>query len=105
MQAEKAAARTEEEKKVAEERRKAKEAEAKMELHAEKAKHAAEKLSRNKYVHHGHHEPSLVGTHGVQINEPVVGTHGHQPVGTAAPMAGAAIPTYPLGGHRPGHKF
>jgi hypothetical protein len=88
LQVEKAGARTKEEKRVAEERRKAKEAEAKMELHAEKGKHAAEKLS-NKYHH----------------NEPAVGTHGHQPVGTAAPMSGTAFPTYPLGGHRPGHKF
>jgi hypothetical protein len=38
LQAEKAAAKTEEEKKVAEERRKAKEAKAKMKLHAEKAR-------------------------------------------------------------------
>ncbi|KAF5477752.1 hypothetical protein F2P56_004368 [Juglans regia] len=79
--AEKAAARTEKEKKIAVERRKAKEAEAKMELHQAKARHAAE-------------------------NQPVVGgTYGQQPVGTAAPMAGATAPTYPLGGHRPGHKY
>lgn len=44
MQVENAAARTEEEKKIAEERRKAKEAQAKMELHQAKAMHAAEKL-------------------------------------------------------------
>lgn len=37
--------RTEEEKKIAEENRKAKEAEAKMKLHEAKAKHAAEKLT------------------------------------------------------------
>lgn len=87
---EKAAARTEEEKKIAEERRKAKEAQAKMELHQAKAKHAAEKVE-SKY-HHVHHQPT-------------VGTHGHQPVGAAAPVAGATVPTYPLGGHRPGHMY
>lgn len=42
---EKATARTHEEKEVAKERRKAKEAQAKMELHQAKARHAAEKSS------------------------------------------------------------
>ncbi|KAG8637831.1 hypothetical protein MANES_15G168800v8 [Manihot esculenta] len=42
---EKATARTHDEKKIAKERRKAKEARAKMELHQAKARHAAEKSS------------------------------------------------------------
>lgn len=44
LQAEKAAARTEEEKEIAHQRRKAKEAKAKMEMHQANAIHAAEKL-------------------------------------------------------------
>ncbi|PSR89229.1 Lipid II flippase [Actinidia chinensis var. chinensis] len=80
---EKATARTKEEKEIAHERRKAKEAEAKMKLHEAKAEHTAKKL-------HSHH---LYG----------VGTHTHRPVGTAAPMTGTTVPTYPLGGHPPGY--
>ena len=118
---EKAAAKTEEERKIAEERKKAKEAQAKMELHQQKAKHAAEKLN-NKY----HHGAGLMSKHHANnINEPVMGTaYGQKPAvgtatATAAPMApGATVPmapapagptvptaTYPIGGgHRQGHK-
>ncbi|KAI7989872.1 Late embryogenesis abundant protein 6 [Camellia lanceoleosa] len=71
----KATARTTEEERMAEEKRRAKEGEAKMGLHEAKAEHAADKLQG------GHHHP----------------------VGTAAPMAGATAPTYPLGGNPPGH--
>ncbi|GLT34714.1 hypothetical protein SLA2020_092150 [Shorea laevis] len=74
---------------MAHERRKAKEAQAKIELHEAKARHAEDKL-RAKVSHHfpGHdHEPPLVGAHH-GYNEPVVGQHGHRPVGTAVPMAG-----------------
>lgn len=84
------------------ESRKAKEAEAKMELHQAKARHAAEAA---RYHHHGHLQPPPAGTAYVQ-NQPVVGgTYGQQPLGTAAPMAGATAPTYPLGGHPPGRKY
>lgn len=72
-QAKKATARTEEEKVIAHERAKAKEAKAEMELHEAKARHAAEKLNSK---HHG---------------------HGHQPLGTV-PMPGATNPSYPLAG-------
>ncbi|XP_028083534.1 late embryogenesis abundant protein 18-like [Camellia sinensis] len=72
---EKATARTTEEERMAEEKRRAKEGEAKMGLHEAKAEHAADKLQS------GHHHP----------------------VGTAAPMAGATAPTYPPGGNPPGH--
>ncbi|KAH7578646.1 hypothetical protein ACOSP7_000007 [Xanthoceras sorbifolium] len=84
--AEKATARTEEEKEVAHQLRKAKEAQAKMELHQAKAEHAADKL-RAKQSHlldHHHH--------------PLAGTERHQPVGTVAPNIGTTVPSYPLGG-------
>lgn len=79
MQAEKATATTKEEKAIAHEKRKAKEAEAKMNLHEAKSEHAAEKL------HGSHHLP---GQH-----------HHNQPLGTAV-----AAPTHPIGGHPPGHN-
>lgn len=94
MQAELTTARTAEEKELARERRKVKGAQAKMELHQAKAKHAAEKLSSK---HHHHHQPPVVGT------QPVVGTHANQPVGTGGTMPGTTAPAYPLGGHPPGH--
>ncbi|KAL9669507.1 hypothetical protein QQ045_007054 [Rhodiola kirilowii] len=50
------AARTKEEKVMAHERRKAKEAQAKMELHQEKARHAANKQN-SKLPHHHHNMP------------------------------------------------
>ncbi|XP_028754284.1 late embryogenesis abundant protein 6-like [Neltuma alba] len=72
--AEKATARTEEEKVIAHERAKAKEAQAKMELHEAKGRHASEKLSA-KQPHHlvGHHDPSLVGAHQHGMNQPGYG--------------------------------
>lgn len=69
-----------EERKIAEERRKVKEAAAKMELHQDKAKHAAEKLD--------HHH------------------HIHESIGAAGTIAGGApAPTYPLGTHYPPSKY
>ncbi|XP_059318721.1 late embryogenesis abundant protein 6-like [Lycium ferocissimum] len=82
--AEKAGARTKEEKDMAEERRKAKEAEAKMELHESKAGNAGEKLE-GKHAHH--HMGRAIGGH-----------HGSAPY-TAIPDAA----TNPLGGHHHGH--
>lgn len=94
MQVEKAAARTDEEKGLAEERRKAKEAQAKEEQRQAKDKHAAKKLD----AANNQHKPQLVaGAHGRQQQ--------HPPVGTAAPMAGATVPTYPLGGNPPGRNY
>ncbi|XP_050235056.1 late embryogenesis abundant protein 18 [Mercurialis annua] len=87
---EKATARTHEQKKIAKERRKAKEAQAKMELHQAKAKHAADKLR--------HHHLPVVGTQYGYTQPPAA----NRPVGTTATMAGTAVPTYPLGGHPPG---
>ncbi|KAK1374942.1 Seed maturation protein [Heracleum sosnowskyi] len=75
--AEKATAGTKEEKAIAHEKRKAKEAEAKMNLHLAKSQHAADKL---------HHLPGQA-----HHNQPVVGT-------------GVSAPTHPLGGHPPGHN-
>ncbi|XP_060179251.1 late embryogenesis abundant protein 6-like [Lycium barbarum] len=95
--AEKAYARTREEKTIAEEVRKAKEAEAKMELHQAKARHAAEKLE-SKQAHLG----GLVGPH---HHGPTVGGQGHHvnPVGTTVPTTGTVAPAYPLGGYPPSH--
>nr|ABB72407.1 seed maturation protein [Glycine latifolia] len=93
--AEKATARTKEERVIAHERAKAKEAEAKMKLHEAKARHAAEKLSTNQShyaLHHGHN-PLLVGTTETHYQQ----GH-HQPLG-AVPMPGATYPSYPLGGN------
>lgn len=78
-------ARTKEEKKIAEEVRKAKEAEAEMILHQTHAENAAEKL-RGKHAHHT-----------------VLGHHHHQPIGTAVPTTGVPAPSYPLGGHLADH--
>ncbi|KAK7386324.1 hypothetical protein VNO78_26480 [Psophocarpus tetragonolobus] len=87
--AEKATARTEEEKVIAHELGKAKEAKAKMELHEAKARHAAEKLSTKQSHYYGlHHKPP-----------PVAATQ-TRPVGTV-PMTGA---TYPLG-NPPRNKY
>lgn len=88
VQAEKAAARTEEEKVLAHERAKAKEAKAKMELHEAKARHAAEKISTKQPYHFGHKEPPLVGAQqqGLNLNHP--------------PVSGS----YPLGGNYPMNK-
>lgn len=99
MQAEIASARTPEEKEIARERRKAREAQAKSELHQAKAKHAAEKLNAKQR----HYHPPVVGTH----QPPVVGTHPSQPVGSGATMAGATNPTYPppLGGYPPAPTY
>ncbi|KAL2544428.1 Late embryogenesis abundant protein [Forsythia ovata] len=85
--AEKVAARTKEDKTISHERRKAKEAEAKMKLHEAKAEHAAEKV----HGKHLHHHEQVVGTH----------RHHHQPIGTAVPTTGVPAPTYPLGGQFP----
>ena len=53
-QAAQATARTKEEKQIAKEVRKVKEAEAKADLHADKARHAAEKLESKQAGHHYH---------------------------------------------------
>ncbi|KAI4315136.1 hypothetical protein L6164_027979 [Bauhinia variegata] len=111
--AEKAMARTEEEKVIAHERAKAKEAKAKMELHEAKAEHAADKLNAKQshshlYGHHRQHmvgaaQPPLVGTgHQVQ-NVPLAGTQSHNPTG-AVPMTRATYPANPLGGNQPLNK-
>lgn len=76
---------------IAKERRKAKEAEAKMKLHETKAENAADKLKHSHHVY-GH-------------NDPLAGGQGpHASVGTAAnPTIGVPTPAYPLGGRPPGH--
>ncbi|KAK0590836.1 hypothetical protein LWI29_032314 [Acer saccharum] len=86
---EKAAARTEEEKEIAHQLRKAKEAQAKMELHHSKAQHAADKLRAKQ-------------SHLVTQTQP---QPQHTPLGTVAPHTGTAVPSYPLGGNpTPAHK-
>ena len=102
IQVEKAAARTKEEKKMAEERRKAKEAEAKRELHEAKARHAAQKLRQKQHHHHHQHDPALFG--GTTATTTDRHPRHSKPVGTANPMAGATIPTYPLANQPPGNK-
>ncbi|GER30274.1 seed maturation protein [Striga asiatica] len=73
--AEKGMARSKEEKEVAHEVRKAKEAEAKMKMHETKAQNAQDKLYGE---HHG-----------------LYGKHHHQPVGSAFPATGGVAPAYP----------
>ncbi|GAB4834721.1 hypothetical protein Ancab_032984 [Ancistrocladus abbreviatus] len=109
---EKEMATTEEEKETAHQMREAKEAEAKAELHAEKAMHAAEKLEAKQSHHlHGgrvgidrHHQPPVVG-----YNDPAIGSVGgtRQPFGsrTTAPVPGVTASNYPLGGRPPGPKY
>ncbi|XP_021295536.1 late embryogenesis abundant protein 6-like [Herrania umbratica] len=89
---EEAAARTEGEKRLANERKKAKEARAEMELHQDKVRHAEERL-RAKL-------PQYLHGYGYDHEPPVAGTHGHQTVGTAAPVPGTNVPTYPLAGQQ-----
>ncbi|XP_015078859.1 late embryogenesis abundant protein 6-like [Solanum pennellii] len=91
--AEKAVARTREEKRIAEEVRKAKEAEAKMELHQAKARHAAETL-QSKQSH-------LIGPHGHGHHHHAVGGQQNPVVGSTIPTTGTVAPTYPLGGYPP----
>lgn len=92
-------ARTEEEKVIAHERAKAKEAKAKMELHEAKARHAAEKLSAKQShlpvgVHH-QQPPPMVGT---QYN--YQGQAGQQPLGSVPNPAGATYPNPPVNKHK-----
>ncbi|KAI3692054.1 hypothetical protein L6452_31863 [Arctium lappa] len=106
--AEKATARTHEEKDIAHQRRKAKEAEANMNLHLEKAEHAAEKLHGK---HHVLGHDSVAGAYGGHHHAPVgmagqtttTTTTGTIP-GTVHPTAGTTAPTNPLGGHLYGHN-
>ncbi|XP_071737414.1 late embryogenesis abundant protein 18-like [Rutidosis leptorrhynchoides] len=108
--AEKATARTQEEKEIAHQRRKAKEAEANMNLHVEKAEHAAEKLHGKHHVlghdvYGGHgHQTTHVGVAGQPVG-PVPGDVPHQqPLGAVDPVTGTTASTYPLGGHLHGHN-
>lgn len=87
-QAEKATARTKEEKVIAHERAKAKEAKAKMELHEAKARHAAEKLSADHPHNYRNHHPTVAGTE--------YQGHQQQPLGLV-PNPVATHSTYPLG--------
>lgn len=90
-----ARARTKEEKEMARQRRKAREAKAMMDLHNAKANHAAGTLNAKQSHLHGHHHVTPVGAN-----------PSHQPVGTAAPMSGStAAPTYPAGGYHTRNKY
>lgn len=96
-------ATTKEERKIAEERRKVKEAEAEMKLHQIHAENAEEKL-RHKQTHHlfGHRNP----LHGPSHQQ---GVYHEQPVGTVLPTttttagAGVTEPNYPIAGNPPTH--
>lgn len=105
MQAEKATARTPEEREIAHQRRKAKEAEAKMNMHVEKAEHAAEKQQGK---HHILGHSTMPGVYGGAPVAPIGQTTGvpHQqpPLGAVDPVTGTTVPTNPLGGHHHGHK-
>nr|GEZ01961.1 late embryogenesis abundant protein 18 [Tanacetum cinerariifolium]GEZ04627.1 late embryogenesis abundant protein 18 [Tanacetum cinerariifolium] len=97
----KATARTPEEREIAHQRRKAKEAEAKMNMHVEKADHAAEKQQGK------HHILGHSSVPGGYSGVPVAQTGGvphQQPLGAVDPVTGTTVPTYPLGGHLHGHK-
>lgn len=105
-QVEKATARTSEEKQMARERRKAKEAQAEMELHQAKSRHAAKKLAGKQAQSYGyvHKAPANCGAY-YGTTQQVTGNQGHQAVGAADTMTGTAIPTYPLGGYPTGRKY
>ncbi|KAM1034103.1 hypothetical protein ACFX13_038281 [Malus domestica] len=96
----KATAKTDEEREIASQIRRAKEAKAKMEFHEAKTKHSAEKSTAS-----AENKSHLL--HG-QDDQPVarVGDgHGndHQPH-DAGPLPKTTVPAYPLGGYRT-HKF
>ncbi|KAJ3680656.1 hypothetical protein LUZ60_016934 [Juncus effusus] len=80
--AEQATARTHTEREMAKEKEKAREDEAKAELHGEKAQHRAETAEHQ---------------HGLG-RVPLTGPHHHRPVGTTG---GVVDPTYPTSGTRP----
>ncbi|GAB4831782.1 hypothetical protein Ancab_005794 [Ancistrocladus abbreviatus] len=96
---------TEEEKVIAHEMAKIKEAEVMAELHAARALHAAEKLEAKKsYYHHvqtgcagvGHHQPPSPALHLRPIHEDpaVKGAQLNlQPIGQINPLTGIVIPT------------
>ncbi|KAK9120714.1 hypothetical protein Syun_018331 [Stephania yunnanensis] len=99
---EKSTARTEDEKKIAHEKRKAKEHGAKTDLHAAKAAHKAEKLNAKRAQ-----QRPMVGTHGAPVGAayghhgPLLGTHG----ATAAPATAAPATTYPVTAVPPAEKY
>ncbi|XP_058086312.1 late embryogenesis abundant protein 6 [Magnolia sinica] len=117
--AEKASARNETEKEIAHERRKAKEAEAKMEMHAAKVEHKANKENA-KHAHavgtHAHHylvgaAHPTAGAAVVQTTRPedqLVATHEHHghhyPPGALPSTTGAVDPSYPAVG-TPAHHY
>ncbi|KAM7254065.1 hypothetical protein ACFE04_031747 [Oxalis oulophora] len=106
--ADKATARTKEEKAIVHENKKAKEAQAKMELHHEKAQHAQDKLS-GKYGHYDNHHHHHAGQVPIVGNEPAYGYgvggqhqnhHHHHHLGATAPTAaGTGVPAYPVAGN------
>lgn len=79
-----------------------------MNLHVEKADHAAEKLHGKHHVlghdiYGGHHQTPVVG--GVASHIPgTVQHHQQQPLGAVDPVTGATVPSYPLGGNLHGHN-
>ncbi|GJT59153.1 late embryogenesis abundant protein 18 [Tanacetum coccineum] len=99
--AEKATARTPEEREIAHQRRKAKEAEAKMNMHVEKADHAAEKQQGK---HHILGHSAVPGGYGGAPVAQTTGVPHQQPLGAVDPVTGTTVPSYPLGGHLHGHK-
>ncbi|XP_042488748.1 late embryogenesis abundant protein 18-like [Macadamia integrifolia] len=93
---------------IAEERRKVKEAQAKMELHEAKAEHRADRLDAKQHSHlYGQHHDHL--PHG-QHQYPISTPGGQYPMGGAstigaAPMTGTTGPTYPVGGYPSTTKY
>lgn len=89
-------AQTKEEKEIAHERRKVKEAEAKMDMHMAKEAHAEEKLMTKQshyHVSHGphlpHHEPMQAQAQGIEHG------YGHNAPGVTSMPPPAAYPTGP----------
>lgn len=96
VQAEQAMARTKEEKEIAHQRRKAKEAEANMDMHMAKAAHAEDKLMTKQSHYHVGHGPHVPQHGPIPAPAPVMGHgYGHNPTGVAS----VPPPVYPPTGH------
>jgi len=107
VQAERAMARTKEEKEIAHQRRKAKEAEANMDMHMAKAAHAEDKLmAKQSHYHVTDHGPHVPQQAPVPAPAPVMGHgYGHNPTGVTSVPPQTYHPTYPPTGHHNHHHY
>lgn len=86
-------ARTKEEKEIARERKKVKEAEAKMDMHMAKGAHVEDKLMAKQSHYHASHGPHLPHHEPMQAPAPVMGHgYGHNPPGVTSMPPSAAYP-------------